>query len=228
MKLQIYIAELLLLLAASCSLSFAPLQEDPPFLATPKTAKATPEELSEAKQKLQSATKKFLQLDGLAKRGSVSKSSLQIAKLEKQTAELELQILENPELETLNRRQIAKLNFEFAQDKHAISKRLFEIGSLSELRYRRDFYQLRQAQTAWKQATGEISEDIAKLQVAQQNFELAKIEFDLANRLFQRRSLSQSAHQRLQERLLQTQKTYEQLRHLQQLRKQKIKDRRKT
>ena len=213
---------------ATESMLVSTVQEDQPLLVGPKRRDVLPEDLAAARQKMVTTRGSFKRMQELAKRGSVSKVRLQRAELEKRIAELELEALENPELANRNQRLIAKLNLEFSKNKLARSKKLFSTGSVSELDYRRDLYQLKYAQIGWKEATGEISADIAKIQIAQQRLKLAQTELDLGQRLYEKKSLSRSTIQELQQRVKEIEQELGKLKHQQKLKKQKLDQQRRT
>ena len=206
----------------------ATIQDQDSLLVGPKLDKVDLEEIDAAKQKVATTKASFDRLKALVERGSISKARLHRMELEMRVAELELETLLDPSSGKRNRRLVANLNLNYARKKFETSKRLFSSGSVSELDHRRDLYQLKYAEIAWKEAVGEISSGIAKLQTAEQKLKLAQIELELGKRLFKKRSLSRTTLEQLQQRVQQATDELKKLKQQQELNKQKLKQQRRT
>ena len=87
-------------------------------------------ELESARNLVRSSSERYEKLATLARRGSVSKADLRQARLDKQVAELELAVLQQPESAATQRKKIAQLNYDFQREKSLTAKKLYQSGSI--------------------------------------------------------------------------------------------------
>lgn len=175
--------------------------QSPSITVGPKSeAAASALDIRKAKRELRAASTHYQKIGQLAKSGSASKLQLQRARRDKEVAEFELDSLQQPENRAGNQVEIARLNFEFEQNNLAAATQLSKTGSISRLQLRRTSFRFKIAEAELKAATGEISSEAARLVIARQHVDLAQSEWELGQKLYQRRSISQSSFQRLTDR----------------------------
>ena len=174
-------------------------QTDGPILVGPKERQKAPtqQQIEQATAVLSQATESYQRHRKLAARGSVSASSLQQSKLDRDVAALELKALQNPESASKARLEIAKKRLKVAESDFEKSKRLFSRGSISTLRYRRSKYRLNNAKIVYNAASGRYSVQSANLLLAKSQLALAEIELELGEQLYQRRAIPKSTYQAL-------------------------------
>ena len=182
----------------------------------PKQA-ATQEQLQKAKTKVDLAERQFGKINQLSRRGSISQTKLNRSKMDLQIARLELSVIKDPSKAADARLKIARLRFEFAKANHERGKRLHTRGNMSTLQYRRSKFQLKDAEVLLRVAKGDYDTSGGKLVLAKSRLDLARIELQLGEKLYQRRSLSEENYQRLVDRVSDYQENLEELK--QQLRR---------
>ena len=141
----------------------------------------------------------------------MSQAKLAYDRMQLKIARLKLEALQEPTKTKSAKLQIAKLELRYAEQEYEKSSRLYAAGSISKLSHRRAKYRRHYAQIIVKAASGEYSVDSANLLIANNQLELAKIELQLAKKLFVRRSISRANYEQMQDRVAEAQHKKQQL-----------------
>ena len=159
-------------------------------------------EVEALQEKLSLAIEKYEKYRLLAKRGSLSRSELSKARLDKRVAELELEIAKAPARKASNLVRIAQLKFESAEGEAITAERLYRRGSMSESSFQHKVYRRKLAEIDVRAAKGDISKDAAILLAGHCRVEHLKNELKRAETLQATGSVSKSKVNRLKQLLL--------------------------
>jgi len=155
-------------------------------------------EITRAREKAKTAKKKYETVKRLRQRGSASQKELRDAELLKRIAVLEYSNFVSPELEQENTLIRANLVFNYRSKELSVIKSLYQRGSASQLEYQRA-KTARDVARSRLQAVKSVSESQRKIQIvkaANSKFDAAQKEHQLAAKLLQSGSISQSVMDR--------------------------------
>ncbi|MFK7768537.1 MAG: hypothetical protein AB8B55_15045 [Mariniblastus sp.] len=150
-------------------------------------------EVTRAREKASSAQKRYETTKALSQKGSASKRKLRISELQRDLAILELSSLLEPSRKQKNMTTAAKLVLKYRNQELAIVRQLYKRGSASEVSYRRALV-ARDVARSDAEAMVSATETQRKLKVieaAKSKYDLARKEFEIAERLLKSGSIAQ-------------------------------------
>ena len=152
-------------------------------------------QLTRARERADATQKAFESIKRLSEKGSTSQRALRRADMQRKVALLDYSSLLKPTRREKNLMLKAEVVMRFHSQELEVMKALYSRGSISEVVYQR-FVSARDIAAANLKAAKSATQTQRKIQAvkaAQSKFETAQKEFEIANRLFQSRAISQSA-----------------------------------
>ena len=160
-------------------------------------------EIANAREKVNSAEKKYQVTKKLSETGSASKKQVRITKLQRDLSIIELSTLVDPSRRQKNLMLRAKLVLNYRIEDLAVVRRLYQRGSASEVAYRRAVA-ARDVARAEVEAIASATDTQRKLKTiesARSKYQLAQEEFNIAEKLFKSGSMAQANYDLFASRL---------------------------